>query len=102
MPAKEILKEAKTLHNVGDRLNVLADKNPPVEDALNVISGNVHDTANLLKVVVATKLGIPPIPIPRLTELLIRWWLRPYENRARHHLGRESQPIQAQISQFNE
>jgi hypothetical protein len=59
MPAKEILQEAKTLHAVGNRLDVLADSNPPVEEALNVISGNVHDTANLLKVVVAMKMGIP-------------------------------------------
>ena len=59
MSAKEILKEAKTLDTVGDRLDVLADDNPPAEEALNVISGSVHDTANLLKVVVALKLGIP-------------------------------------------
>ena len=62
MPAKEILDEAKTLHDVGDRLNVLADKNPPVEEALNLISGNVRDSANLLKVVVAVKMGIPAEP----------------------------------------
>jgi hypothetical protein len=59
MPANEILKEAKKLHAVGDRLDVLADEHPPVEEALNVISGNVHDTANLLKVVVALKMGVP-------------------------------------------
>jgi hypothetical protein len=62
MPAKEILQEAKTLHSVGDRLDKLADKNPPVEEALNVISGNVHETANLLKVVVAMNMGIPADP----------------------------------------
>ena len=62
MPAKEILKEANTLHDVGNRLDVLADKNPPVEEALNVISGNVRDSANLLKVVVAVKMGIPAEP----------------------------------------
>jgi hypothetical protein len=62
MPAKEILEEAQTLHDVGDRLNVLADKNPPVEEALNLISGNVRDSANLLKVVVAVKMGIPAEP----------------------------------------
>jgi hypothetical protein len=59
MPANEILQEAKNLHNVGDSLEVLADQNPPVEEALNVISGNVHNTANLLKVVVALNIGIP-------------------------------------------
>ena len=62
MPAKEILEEANTLHDVGDRLNVLADKNPPVEEALNVISGNVRDSANLLKVVVAMKMGVAAEP----------------------------------------
>jgi len=58
MPAKEILQEANTLHAVGDRLDVLADNNLPVEEALTVISGNVHETANLLKVVVAMKMGV--------------------------------------------
>ena len=62
MPAKEILEEANTLHDVGDRLNVLADKNPPVEEALNVISSNVRDSANLLKVVVAMKMGVAAEP----------------------------------------
>jgi hypothetical protein len=66
MPAKEILKEAENLHDVGDRLNVLADKNPPVEEALNVISGNVRDSANLLKVVVAVKMGEPADPDPAI------------------------------------
>jgi hypothetical protein len=64
MPAKEILKEAQALHDVGDRLNVLADKNPPVEEALNVISGNVRNSANLLKVLVAIKMDVPPDPEP--------------------------------------
>jgi pyruvate-formate lyase-activating enzyme len=59
MPANEVLEEAKKLHRVGDSLEVLADQNPPVEEALTVISGNVHDTANLLKVVVAMKMGLP-------------------------------------------
>jgi hypothetical protein len=38
---------------------VLADQNPPIEEALTVLSGNVHNTANLLKVVVAMKMGLP-------------------------------------------
>jgi hypothetical protein len=62
MPADEILQEAEKLHAVGDRLDVLADEHPPVEEALTVISGNVHDTANLLKVVVAMRMGIPAEP----------------------------------------
>jgi pyruvate-formate lyase-activating enzyme len=59
MPADEILQEAKKLHNVGDNLELLADQNPPIEEALTVISENVHNTANLLKVAVALKIGIP-------------------------------------------
>jgi hypothetical protein len=59
MPANEVLQEAKKLHKVGDSLEVLADQNPPIEEALKVLSGNVHNTANLLKVVVAMKMGIP-------------------------------------------
>jgi hypothetical protein len=59
MPADEILQEAKKLHKVGDSLELLADQNPPIEEALTVISENVHNTANLLKVAVALKIGIP-------------------------------------------
>jgi hypothetical protein len=39
---------------------MLAGQNPPVEKALTVISGNVHNTANLLKVVLAMKMGYLP------------------------------------------
>jgi hypothetical protein len=59
MPANEVLQEAEKLHKVGDSLEVLADQNPPIEEALTVLSGNVHNTANLLKVVVAMNMGIP-------------------------------------------
>jgi hypothetical protein len=59
MPADEILQEAKKLHKVGDSLELLAEQNPPIEEALTVISENVHNTANLLKVAVALKIGIP-------------------------------------------
>ena len=64
MPANEVLQEAKKLHKVGDSLEVLADQNPPVEEALTVISGNVHDAANLLKVVVDVyKRQAPAAPV---------------------------------------
>ena len=59
MPANEILQEAKKLHKLGDSLNVLAEQNAPVAEALAILSGNLHDTANLLKVVVAMKMGVP-------------------------------------------
>jgi hypothetical protein len=38
MSANEILQEAKKLHKVSDELGVLADQNPPIEEALTVIS----------------------------------------------------------------
>jgi len=62
MPANEMLQEAKKLHAMGDSLAVLANHNPPVEEALSIISGNVHHTASLLQVVVAMKMGIPAEP----------------------------------------
>jgi hypothetical protein len=62
MPANEVLQEAKKLHKVGDSLKVLAGQDSPVEEALSVISGNVHNTANLLQMVVAMKMGIPAEP----------------------------------------
>ena len=62
MPANEILEEAKKLHNVGDSLVMLADQNVPVAEALAILSENVHDTANLLQVVVAVKMGLPADP----------------------------------------
>ena len=62
MSANEVLQEAEMLHKVGDSLEVLAGKNTPAEEALSVISGNVHNAANLLQVVVAMKMGIPAEP----------------------------------------
>jgi hypothetical protein len=62
MRANEVLQEANKLHKLGDSLEVLADQDSPVEEALSVISGNVHVTANLLQVVVAMKMGIPAEP----------------------------------------
>jgi hypothetical protein len=59
MPANEILQEAKKLHKLGDSLHVLAEQHAPVAEALAILSGNVHNTANLLKVVVAMKMGVP-------------------------------------------
>lgn len=59
MPANDILQEAKKLHKVGDSLDMLADQHAPIAQALAILSGNVHDTANLLQVVVAMKMGLP-------------------------------------------
>ena len=59
MPANEILQEAKKLHKLGDSLDVLAEQHAPVAEALAILSGNIHNTASLLKVVVAMKMGVP-------------------------------------------
>jgi hypothetical protein len=62
MPANDMLQEAKKLHATGDSLAMLADRNPPVEEALSIISENVHHTASLLQVVVAMKMETPAEP----------------------------------------
>jgi hypothetical protein len=59
MPSSAILQEAQQLHKVSDRLNSLADQHPLVSDALVTISGSVRNTATLLEVLVATKMGSP-------------------------------------------
>ena len=55
-----ILHEVQQLYNVSDRLDSLAEQHPLVSDALITISGSVRNTATLLEVLVATKMG--PIP----------------------------------------
>jgi hypothetical protein len=56
MVFQAILDEVDQLHNVSTRLEGLADKHPPVSDALITIAGNVRSTATVLAVVVATKM----------------------------------------------
>jgi hypothetical protein len=58
MPSSAILKEAQQLHKVSDRLDSLAEEHPVVSDALVTISGSVRNTATLLEVLVATKMGL--------------------------------------------
>jgi hypothetical protein len=53
-----ILREARQLRNVSDSLDSLEEQHPLVSDALITISGNIRHTAVLLKVLVATKLGL--------------------------------------------
>jgi len=55
-----ILHEVQQLYNVSDRLDSLAEQHPVVSEALIIISGSVRNTATLLEVLVATKMG--PIP----------------------------------------
>jgi hypothetical protein len=57
MPSTAILEEAQKLHNVSDRLNLLADQHPLVSEALIKISASIRNTATLLEVLVLTKMG---------------------------------------------
>jgi hypothetical protein len=58
MPSNAILNEAQQqLHKISDRLDSLAEEHPVVSDALVTISGSVRNTATLLEVLVATKMG---------------------------------------------
>ena len=59
MPLEAILAEAEQLHNVSNRLEVLAEQHPPVSDALLTISGNVRNTATVLEVLIVTKMTKP-------------------------------------------
>jgi hypothetical protein len=59
MRSNPILQEARTLHDVSDRLDALAGEHPVASDALITISGNVRHTAALLEVVVLMKMGSP-------------------------------------------
>jgi hypothetical protein len=57
MHSTAILHEVQQLYNVSDRLDSLADQHPLVSEALITISGSVRNTATLLEVLVATKMG---------------------------------------------
>jgi len=64
MRSTAILHEAQQLHNVSDRLDSLADQHPVVSEALITISGSVRNTATLLEVLVATRMGPLSAPDP--------------------------------------
>jgi hypothetical protein len=55
MVFEAILNEVDQLHNVSTRLGGLAEKHPPVSQALTTIAGSVRNTATILAVLVATK-----------------------------------------------
>jgi hypothetical protein len=59
VPTTAILREARQLHQVSERLASLAEKHPLVSEALLTISGNVRNTATLLEVMVVTRMGPP-------------------------------------------
>ena len=57
MLSNAILREATQLYNVSDRLDLLAEEHPLVSEALITISGSLRNTATLLEVLVATRMG---------------------------------------------
>jgi hypothetical protein len=59
MPFEAILREVEQLHNVSERLVILAEQHPRVSEALMTISGSVRNTATILGVLVATKMTKP-------------------------------------------
>jgi hypothetical protein len=60
MHPNAVLLEVQQLYNVSDRLDLLAERHPLVSEALVTISGSVRNTATLLEVLVATKMGRSP------------------------------------------
>ncbi len=58
MHSNAILHEVQQLYNVSDRLDLLAEQHPLVSEALITISGSLRNTATLLEVLVATKMGL--------------------------------------------
>ena len=59
MVFEAILAEAEQLHNVGNRLEALADQHPPLSEALMTISGSLRNTATVLEVLVVAKATKP-------------------------------------------
>jgi hypothetical protein len=59
MPIEAILHEVEQLHDVSERLAILAEQHPPVAEALMTISGSVRNSATILGVLVATKMIRP-------------------------------------------
>jgi hypothetical protein len=59
MHSSAILREARQLHNVSERLDSLAEQHPLISEGLITISGNVRHTAVLLEVLVSMKMGLP-------------------------------------------
>jgi hypothetical protein len=57
MHPSAILHEVQQLYSVSDRLDSLAGQHPLVSEALITISGSVRNTATLLEVLVAMKIG---------------------------------------------
>jgi hypothetical protein len=56
MPPSAILHEVQQLHDVSDRLDLLAGQHPLVSETLISIAGSVRNTATLLEILVAMKI----------------------------------------------
>ena len=56
MPFEAILCEVERLHDVSERLAVLAERHPLVSEALMTISASVRSSATILGVLIATKM----------------------------------------------
>jgi hypothetical protein len=56
VPTTAILREARQLHQMSERLASLAANHPLVSEALLILSGNVRNTATLLEVLVMTRM----------------------------------------------
>ena len=52
-----ILHEVQQLYSVSNRLDLLAEQNPLVAEALITIAGSVRNNATLLEVLIAMKVG---------------------------------------------
>jgi hypothetical protein len=60
MPATQILEQAGKLHSVSQALNALAKEQSPAAEALTVMARTIRNSAMVLEVMVAVKLGIEP------------------------------------------
>jgi len=54
-----ILEEVEQLHNIGTRLEAMAEEHPRVSEALITMAGNIRYVATALAVLVATRLHEP-------------------------------------------
>jgi hypothetical protein len=60
MPANQILQEAGKLHKVSENLDALAEQHAPVAEALLIMAETIRNSAMLLEILVALRLGPEP------------------------------------------
>jgi hypothetical protein len=58
MQPAAIMLEVQKLHNVSRNLQLLAERNPALSEALQIVSGNIRATATHLELLVAMKTGM--------------------------------------------